>query len=53
MDNLHFLFTAFAAVWIVLFLYLLRLNRRTAELGRQLAELESKILEKEGDISDR
>ena len=53
MDNLHFLFAAFAAVWIVLFLYLLRLNRRTAELGRQLSELESKLLEKEGDTSDR
>ena len=53
MDNLHFLFMAFAAVWIVLFLYLLRLNRRTTELDRQLAELESKILEKEGDTSDR
>ena len=53
MDNLDFLFAAFAAVWIVLFLYLLRLNRRTAELGRQLAELESKLLEKEGDTADR
>ena len=53
MDNLDFLFAAFAAVWIVLFLYLLRLNRRTAELGRKLAGVESKLLEKEGDTSDR
>ena len=53
MDNLDFLFAAFAAVWIVLFLYLLRLNRRTADLDRQLAELEAKLLEKEGDTSDR
>ena len=52
MDNLHFLFAAFAAVWIVLFLYLMRLNRRTAEVGRQLAELESKLAEKERDTAN-
>ena len=52
MDNLHFLFAAFAAVWIVLFLYLMRLSRRTAEVGRQLAELESKLAEKESNTSD-
>ena len=52
MDNLHFLFAAFAAVWIVLFSYLMRLNRRTGELGRQLEELELKLLEQEGDSPD-
>ena len=52
MDNLHYFFAAFAAVWIVLFSYLTRLNRRSVELGRQLEELELKLLEKEGDSSD-
>ena len=52
MDNLHYLFAAFAAVWIVLFAYLVRLNRRTEELGRQLAELELKQKNKEGDLPD-
>ena len=52
MDNLHYLFAAFAAVWIVLFTYLARLNRRTGELGRQLAELELKLKNKEGGLPD-
>lgn len=43
MDNLHYLFAAFAAVWIVLFAYVARLNRRTGELGRELEELERKL----------
>lgn len=52
MENLHYLFAAFAAVWIVLFAYLARLNRRTGELGRQLAELELKLRIKEGGLPD-
>ena len=52
MDNLHYLFAAFAAVWVVLFAYLVRLDRRTGELGRQLAELELKLRNKEGDLPD-
>lgn len=52
MDNLHYLFAAFAAVWIVLFAYLMRLNRRTGELGRQLAELELKLRNKEDDLPE-
>jgi len=52
MENLPYLFAAFAAVWIVLFAYLVRLNRRTGELGRQLAELELKLRIKEGDLPD-
>jgi|TARA_B110000495_G_C22358733_1_gene235045 CcmD family protein len=49
MDNLHYLFAAFSTVWIVLFAYLMRLAKRTKELGFQLEELESKIPEKKGD----
>ena len=52
MENLNYLFAAFAAVWIVLFAYLARLNRRTGELGRQLAELELKLRIKEDDLPD-
>ena len=52
MENLHYLFAAFAAVWIVLFAYLARLNRRTGELGRQLADLDLKLGNKEGDLQD-
>ena len=52
MDNLYYLFAAFAAVWIVLFAYLAHLSRRTGELGRQLAELELKQRNKEGDLPD-
>ena len=52
MENLHYLFAAFAAVWIVLFAYLAHLNRRTGELGRQLAELELKLRIKEGNSPD-
>ncbi len=52
MDNLHYLFAAFAAVWIVLFAYLTHLNRRTGELSRQLAELELRLKNKEGDLPD-
>ena len=52
MDNLYYLFAAFAAVWILLFAYLAHLSRRTGELGRQLAELELKQRNKEGDLPD-
>ena len=52
MDNLHYLFAAFAAVWIVLFAYLTHLNRRTEELSRQLAELELRLKNKESDLPD-
>ena len=52
MDNLHYLFAAFVAVWVVLFAYLMHLNRRTGELGRQLAELELKLRNKEDDLPD-
>lgn len=52
MDNLHYLFAAFAAVWVVLFAYLMHLNRRTGELGRQLSELELKLRNKEGGLPD-
>ena len=50
MDNLHYLFAAFAAIWIVFFAYLIRLNRRTEELKRQVQELERWTKDKESDL---
>ena len=39
MTNLPYLFAAYAAVWIGLFVYLLRLERRSRELEEELREL--------------
>ncbi len=39
MNFLPYLFAAYAAIWIALFLYLLRLGRRTADLEGELREL--------------
>ena len=37
--NLGYLFAAYATVWIGLFVYLLRLDRRTRELDEEVREL--------------
>ena len=39
MTNLGYLFAAYTAVWIGLFLYLLRLSRRSQELEAEVEEL--------------
>lgn len=39
MTHLPYLFAAYVAVWIALFLYLLRLDRRSRELEEELREL--------------
>ncbi len=39
MTHLSYLFAAYAAVWIALFVYLLRLERRSRELEEELREL--------------
>jgi CcmD family protein len=39
MTNLPYLFAAYAAVWIALFVYLLRLSRRSRELEEEIREL--------------
>jgi CcmD family protein len=41
--NLSYLFAAYAAVWIGLFIYLLRLGRRTRELEEELQELRRRL----------
>ena len=39
MTNLPYLFAAYAAVWIALWVYLLRLGRRNRELEDEVREL--------------
>jgi len=39
MDNLNFLFAAYTAVWVLLFLYVLSLARRNRSLSKEIEEL--------------
>ena len=39
MTNLPYLFAAYTAVWIALFVYVLRLERRSRELEEEIREL--------------
>ena len=39
MTNLSYLFAAYAVVWIALFVYLLRLERRSRDLEEEVREL--------------
>ena len=39
MKNLDFLFAAYTAVWVLLFLYVLVLSRRNRSLEREIEEL--------------
>lgn len=39
MTNLPYLFAAYAAIWIGIFVYVLRLARRSRELEEELREL--------------
>jgi len=39
MENLNFLFAAYTAVWVMLFLYLHLLARRNRSLEREIEEL--------------
>jgi CcmD family protein len=39
MTNLPYLFAAYAAVWIALFVYLLRLGRKSRDLEAEVREL--------------
>jgi CcmD family protein len=39
MANLNFLFAAYAAVWVLLFLYLVALARRNRALQKEIQEL--------------
>ncbi|MFO8011144.1 MAG: CcmD family protein [Dehalococcoidia bacterium] len=48
MDNLDYLFAAFAAVWAVLFSYILILSLKQKQLRREVKALEEIIEEKYG-----
>jgi len=39
MEKLQYLFAAYAAIWIILFAYIMRLQSRTKELGEELKRL--------------
>lgn len=39
MENLSFLFAAYAAVWVLLFAYVVVLSRRNRALEREIEEL--------------
>ena len=39
MTNLNFLFAAYAAVWVLLFLYMRTLSRRNRSLDKEIEEL--------------
>ena len=39
MTNLNFLFAAYTAVWVLLFLYILSLSRRNRALDKEVEEL--------------
>jgi len=39
MTNLSYLFAAYTAVWLALFVYLVRLGRRSRELEEEIREL--------------
>lgn len=39
MTNLNFLFAAYTAIWVLLFLYVLTLSRRNRSLDKEITEL--------------
>ena len=43
MNNLPYLFAAYAVIWIALFVYLLRLGRKGRELEEEVRELRRQI----------
>ena len=45
MDNLSYLFAAFAIVWAMVFAYILVLSRRQKQLGRKIESLMVEIQE--------
>jgi CcmD family protein len=51
MKNLDFLFAAYTAIWVLLFLYVSTISRRNRSLERELEELRE-LLEKTPPRSD-
>lgn len=46
MENLHWLFYAYGAGWLLVFLYLFWISRREATLRRRVADLQVRIEER-------
>ncbi len=44
MENLSYLFAAFAAVWLILFYYVTRMSRRQKQLSEEIEQIR-KLLE--------
>ncbi|HVM94784.1 MAG TPA: CcmD family protein [Candidatus Acidoferrales bacterium] len=43
MENLNFLFAAYTAVWVLLFVYILVLSRRNRSLEKDIEELRAML----------
>ncbi len=43
MENLNFLFAAFSATWVVLFLYIYSLWRKQSRIEQELQRLKNKV----------
>lgn len=43
MEKLQYLFAAYAAIWVVLFAYIMRLQSRAKELGEELERLSNDL----------
>ena len=46
MENLHWLFYAYSAGWLFIFLYLFWISRRERTLRRRVADLQARIDER-------
>lgn len=47
MTNLNFLFAAYTAVWLLLFIYILTLSRRNRSLDKEIEELRELLRRKQ------
>jgi CcmD family protein len=47
MTNLNFLFAAYTAIWVLLFLYILSLSRRNRSLDKEIEELRELLRRKQ------
>jgi len=47
MKNLDFLFAAYTAIWILLFLYISTLSRRNRSLEKEIEELRELLAQRE------
>ena len=43
MENLSYLFAAYAAIWIILFAYIMRLQQRVKSLRQELELLQDRL----------